>query len=117
MKTQTMNISKTHFLWGAFLLALVLFPIQMLPHVLGQRKIAPNPPTGGDELFAAAPFLTVGTFPDHVAVGDFNQDGFDDIAVSDRAGGVWVLLGDGHGGFAPAVFLSGRPDTRGRGDR
>ena len=104
MKTQTTNISKTYFLWGSLLLAMVLFPMQMLPRVSGQRKTHDAAPTGGGELFAAAPFLPVGTFPDHVAIGDFNRDGFDDIAVSDRAGGVWVLLGDGHGGFSSPVF-------------
>src|ERR1041385_4956863 len=104
MKTQTTNISKTHLLWGALLLAIVLFPMQLLPRVLTPRKMPPKAGTGGSDLFIAAPFLPVGQFPDHVAAGDFNRDGTDDVAVSDRKGGVWVLLGDGHGGFANPVF-------------
>ena|SRR5215471_1387850 len=106
MKTQATNTTKTHLLWGALVLAMLLGPMQMLPRVLSQRKAPSKTPTGGGELFVAAPFLPVGTFPDHVAVGDLNQDGFDDIAVSDRAGGVQVLLGDGHGGFAAPVFYA-----------
>jgi hypothetical protein len=106
MKTQTINISKTYLLWGALLLAMVLFPMQMLPRVLGQRKTHDSAPTGGGELFVAAPFLPVGTFPHQPAVGDFNGDGIDDIAVSDGDGGVNVLLGDGHGGFASPVFYA-----------
>src|ERR1700748_2922150 len=99
------NISKTHLLSGALLLAMVLFPMQMLPRKLGHRKTHNAGARGGDSLFVAAPFLPVGTFPYQPAVGDFNGDGIDDIAVS-NGGGVNVLLGDGHGGFASPVFYA-----------
>src|SRR5919198_220450 len=45
------------------------------------------------KLFGAAPVRPVGKFPDHVAVADFNGDGIQDLAVSDRAGVVQILIG------------------------
>src|SRR5262245_28326760 len=60
--------------------------------------------TDPEKLFITAPTLSVGTFPDHVAVADFNGDQIDDIAVSDRAGGVNILLAKGRGKFQPPVF-------------
>ncbi len=45
----------------------------------------------------------VGTAPSSVAVGDFNGDGFQDLAVANSGSNdVTVLLGDGLGGFTPA---------------
>ena len=38
-----------------------------------------------------------------VTIGDFNGDGFPDIAVSGELGGLTILLGDGTGDFAPAT--------------
>ena len=87
------------------LLAMVLFPMRMMPRALGQRKTHDAAAPDSDALFAAAPFLPVGTFPYQPAVGDFNGDGIDDIAVS-NGGRVNVLLGDGHGGFASPVFYA-----------
>jgi uncharacterized protein (TIGR03437 family) len=44
-----------------------------------------------------------GTSPISVAVGDFNGDGIQDLALADYVGdNVTVLLGNGSGGFAPA---------------
>ena len=56
----------------------------------------------------AVPEITAGTSPFWVAVGDFNNDGKPDLAVTntpnDRAGDVSIRLGDGAGGFtSPAV--------------
>jgi len=62
MKTQATNTTKTHLLWGALVLAMLLGPMQMLPRVLSQRKAPSKTPTGGGELFVAAPFLPVGHF-------------------------------------------------------
>ena len=61
--------------------------------------------TGG---FGAATDFDVGPpFPFSVAVGDFNGDTHPDLAVASfnfsfPFGGVWVLLGDGNGGFGAA---------------
>ena len=53
--------------------------------------------------FSAATNFAVGTFPFSVAVGDFNGDGNQDLAVSNNASSVSVLLGDGAGGFSVAT--------------
>ena len=56
--------------------------------------------------FAAAVDSAVGTNPISVAVGDFNRDGKQDIAVVNQGSSqVSVLLGDGAGGFgAPTNY-------------
>jgi hypothetical protein len=62
--------------------------------------------------FGKATSFTVGQFPEAVAVGDLNGDGVPDLAVANQAlslagtsGSVSVLLGNGHGGFSPAVNI------------
>jgi hypothetical protein len=58
-----------------------------------------------DGTFTAAPGspITVGTFPDSVAVGDFNWDGKPDLATANGgSSGVSVLLGNADGTFTAA---------------
>ena len=59
--------------------------------------------------FSAATNFTVGLGPFSVAVGDFNGDGKQDLAVAnDHLDNVSILLGDGTGNFsAPANFATG----------
>jgi len=59
--------------------------------------------------FAPAVSLTVGNGPRWVAVGDFNGDGkLDLVAANLNSNSVYVLLGDGKGGFGPAMnFAAG----------
>ncbi len=58
----------------------------------------------------AAPYMdfsTGGSYPDSVAVGDFNGDGKLDLAVANfESDTVSVLLGNGSGGFATPVAYS-----------
>lgn len=57
----------------------------------------------------------VGSGPQLIAVGDFNNDTHPDLAVSNQDGTISVLLGDGAGNFSPAqtINLVGRSDTEG----
>jgi hypothetical protein len=57
---------------------------------------------GGFTEAAGSPF-TVGAYPYSAAVGDFNGDGIQDLAVANRGSdSVTVLLGNGSGGFTAA---------------
>ena len=71
----------------------------------------------GDGTFAACTNLTSGltitpaiATPSAVAVGDFNDDGFPDIAVTDSTNNnVLIFLGNGDGTFqAPAAYSTGK---------
>jgi hypothetical protein len=53
--------------------------------------------------FAPPRDFVVGNVPQWVAVGDFNRDGVEDLAVASRGTtAVWVLLGNGDGTFQAA---------------
>ncbi len=67
--------------------------------------------SGGFSAASGSP-VAVGLNPSSVAVGDFNHDGVPDLAVSTQTfpGSVYVLLGDGTGGFSAT---SGSPITVG----
>jgi hypothetical protein len=63
---------------------------------------------------AGVPDVNVGNRPQSVAIGDWNGDTKPDLAVANRSSSnVWILLGNGLGGFAPAmgspIPLSGNP--------
>src|ERR1035438_5079353 len=60
--------------------------------------------------FLAASAYGAGSFPQSVAVGDFNGDGKLDLALADQSSGtVSVLLGNGDGTFQAAVSYSAGP--------
>jgi uncharacterized protein (TIGR03437 family) len=68
--------------------------------------------SGGFSAATGSPFST-GSNPISVAVGDFNGDGIEDLAVANQADNtVTVLLGDGSGGFSAAT---GSPLSTGSG--
>lgn len=82
------------------------------PHLAGQ--VAPIESTVYPAaFFASAVAYTAGTNPTAVAVGDFNQDGKTDLAVTNwNDNTVSVLLGNGAGAFgAPAGFAVGLNPT------
>lgn len=59
--------------------------------------------SGGFSQAAGSP-VPVGTGPVSAAAGDFNRDGMSDLAIANfSSNNVTVLLGDGSGGFAPAL--------------
>jgi len=67
--------------------------------------------------FALEGSFETGPAPYSVAVGDFNADGFPDLAVANRdSDNVAVLLGDGRGGFVEPppgspFFVGGPPSS------
>src|SRR6202011_4136467 len=70
--------------------------------------------SGGFTAANGSPFA-VGSFPQSLAVGDFNGDGKADLAIANNnSNNVTVLLGNGSGGFTTA---SGRPFAAGSGPR
>ena len=72
----------------------------------------------GDGSFGGDTLFQVGIAPQGVAVGDFNSDGFDDLAVTGSFEGfVSVLLGTGTGGFGMRTdYPVGAPDGVAIGD-
>lgn len=86
-----------------------------IPDLVLVGQTAPNPTgtamtlllgngSGGFSASTGSPIAIGGATAVAVAVGDFNADGFEDLAVADDNGSaVAVLLGDGSGGFTPAA--------------
>ena len=73
----------------------------------------------GPSFFSGGANLNVASFPDSVAVGDFNGDGNHDLANGNRGSGtVSISLGDGAGGFtaAPAATVGPSPSAVAVGD-
>ncbi|HEY1373579.1 MAG TPA: FG-GAP-like repeat-containing protein [Candidatus Binatia bacterium] len=68
---------------------------------------------------APQPTLSVGTFPNGIATGDFNKDGKLDLAISNRGasddtnGSVQIALGNGDGTFQTPVTIQSnvQPDS------
>jgi hypothetical protein len=61
-----------------------------------------TPSTCNPVTFANPNQFTAGSAPNAVAVGDFNRDGIQDLAVTNFGGGdVSIFRGDGNGGFGP----------------
>jgi hypothetical protein len=69
--------------------------------------------------FSGSAAYLAGTYPEGIAVGDFNGDGKLDVAVANAfSGNVSILLGDGAGGLSPGttVQLGGQPAAVVAGD-
>jgi len=85
------------------------------PHliILVFLTIASHAHAAGQRIFADATFYPTGTAPFRAAVADLNHDGIQDLAVSDGAGGVSVLLGKKNGGFQDPVAYAGGQSPEG----
>jgi len=71
--------------------------------LLGNRGGGFSPASGSP--FPAGVPDAYGYLPDAVAVGDFNGDGKLDLAIANLANRmVWLLFGDGTGGFKPPPY-------------
>src|SRR4051794_22249567 len=99
-----LNRIGTLVLLAMFVAAVVLIPFAWMTAPPALAVIGPCMPAFSQH--AGSP-VGVGTTPSSVAVGRFNSDTFDDLAVTnDHSDDVTILLGNGSGGFTAA---SGSP--------
>ena len=78
-------------------------------------KTSPGPTTiqaACRSSWATAPAISAARYswvllPNSVAVGDFNGDGIQDLAVGSCCSGVSILLGDGDGNFSHRTNVAG----------
>ena len=58
---------------------------------------------------SAATVFRIPGSPDFMTTGDFNRDGYEDLLVGTKGGGLYMLEGDGRGNLrAPQLLLSGK---------
>ena len=60
----------------------------------------------GDGTFQSPGILTVGSAPFEIALGDFNEDGKLDFAVTDGTNGAYLVLGNGDGTFQMPILVA-----------
>ncbi|HZP03252.1 MAG TPA: FG-GAP-like repeat-containing protein [Terracidiphilus sp.] len=79
-------------------------PVSVLDTTNGDKMIASITPSRSVEAFTMqSRSLTVGSTPQGLAVADFNNDGFLDIAITNSGDNtVTILLGNGEGSFSQA---------------
>jgi len=98
--------------WSAILVVAVMLSSAAWAQTASPtRNLTPTPTPKPDalstELVAVGPFPSGSSCPSGVAVGDLDEDGNPDVAVSNLDGNVSILWGDGSGSLsAPAVWDS-----------
>jgi len=59
--------------------------------------------SGAAQSFRSSVTYPTTTYPNSIAVGDYNRDGFLDLAIPHFGGPVVIMLGDGLGRFTPGT--------------
>src|SRR5436853_86146 len=89
------------------LVAAILLVAALLVHLFpGTQTVLQGSACGDDSFFTNAVDVSGGVTPDSVAVGDFNNDGKQDLAAANvYSHNVSIRLGDGLGGFSDTTNI------------
>jgi hypothetical protein len=69
------------------------------------------PAIGAAQSFRSTATYPTTTYPNSIAVGDYNRDGYLDMAIPHFGGPVIIMLGDGNGRFTQSVTYNAGPGS------